>query len=447
MSSEPLGSRQTEPTEEPPPVGGGGGLSGWWWIPTLYFAESIPNSVVSDTAAFMYTDLGLDAASLGLVTGSMYLPWVIKPLWSPLIDLFKTKRLWIGATQVALGLCFFMLAAALHLPEWLRCTAAVFWLMAIVSATHDIAADGFYMLGLSERHQAAFTGIRATFYRGGMICAKGFFVAFAGRLVAHLGDKVQGWSLAMCIPGLFYLAIALYHMLVLPRPASDKPAPKEDFFQGYTSTFVSFFNKPNIVQALAFMLLFRLAEAQIMAMVAPFLTNARDVGGLALTTEQVGHIYGTIGVLGMLIGGITAGMLVARFGLRSLYWVLIITMHIPNAAFLYLAFAQPENLMIIGGALFIEQFGYGFGFTAYSLYLLYFSRGLQRTSHYAICTGFMALSLMLPKMVSGYVKNALGFHGFYIYIMICTLPSFWVAWQAWRDKQFIDYFPAAQPKN
>lgn len=426
---------------EEPAEGQSVGLSGWLWVPTLYFAESIPNAVVSDTAKFLYNDLGLTPERLGVITGSMYLPWVLKPLWSPFIDLVKTKRWWICITQLLLAACFLLLAGAIRTDNWLLGSAAALWGLAIISATHDIAADGFYMLGLKERDQAGLTGVRATAYRLAMLFAKGRMVALAGHLTLTM-TKPESWSMVMCVPGALYLFFALYHFVTLPKPWADKPVASENFGAGYAASFASFFAKPKIEMAIAFMLLFRFAEAQLLAMVAPFLTNGRDVGGLALTTEQVGNAYGTFGVLGIICGGILAGLAVSRFGLRRLYWKLIVIMHLPNLAFLYLAFVQPTHVDFISACLFVEQFGYGFGFTAYMLYLMYFSRGPQRTSHYAICTGFMALSLMIPQMFSGYVKAALGFQNFFLYILVCTIPSFWVAWLAWRDEGFVDYFPA-----
>jgi MFS transporter, PAT family, beta-lactamase induction signal transducer AmpG len=432
MSDEPIGSQPPEPRS----------VSPWLWVPTLYFAESIPNAVVSDTAKFLYNDLGVTPKDLGVITGSMYLPWVLKPLWSPLVELVKTKRWWIPTTQFVLALCFFALASVLHSPHWLVLSAAVLWVVAFTSATHDIAADGFYMLGLNERDQAAFTGVRATAYRLAMLCAKGFMVAMAGRLTLSVG-KLHGWSSVFCIPAAFYIAFALYHMFVLPRPDTDKPASSENFVAGYVETFASFFRKPGLGTAIAFMLLFRFAEAQLLAMVAPFLTGPRENGALGLTTADVGVAYGTYGVIGIICGGILGGMLVARFGLRRMFWLLIVTMHVPNFFFLYLSWVQPTSLALISGCLFVEQFGYGFGFTTYMLYLMYFARGERQTAHYAISTGFMALSLMLPQMLSGYAQTELGFRNFFVYILICTLPSFWVAWLAWRNKNFIDTFPPA----
>ncbi len=423
----------------------GSKLLPWLWIPTLYFAESIPNAVVSDTSNFFYTDFGLTPEKLGLITGSMYLPWVFKPLWSPLVDSVKTKRWWIVFTQILLGLTFGCLAFSVQSENWLNLTAACFWALAFISATHDIAADGFYLLGLSELAQAGFTGIRSTAYRLAMIFAKGLLVYFAGHFTVTLGSKVSGWSAVMAIPALFYALSALYHGIILPRPQADRPVESEfGVLGGFKESFSTFFQKPNILSAIPIMLLFRFAEAQLLTMAPLFLKGPLDQGGLALTNEQVGFAYGVIGVGGLMLGGISAGALVAKFGLRKLFWILIVIMHLPNVAFLGLALTQNTNIQVVSATLFLEQFGYGFGFTAYMLYLMYFARGQHKTSHYAICTGFMALSMMIPKMISGYIKAKLSFAGFFIYIMLATIPSFIVSIMAYRDKEFIDFF---QPKD
>lgn len=429
----------------------------WLWVTTLYFAESLPNAVVGEVSKLFYTDMGMDAIELALVTGSMYLAWVVKPLWSPFVDLFKTKRWWIVTTQVLLALAFAGLGFSMHLENWKFWTAAFFWSLAFISATHDIAADGFYILGMDERSQAYFNGVRGTAYKLGVLAAKGGLVALAGRVAINSGDKVHGWTLAMALPAAFYLCCALYHFLVLPRPVADRrpapPAVKEEvtplevqtgFWSGYLRTFTSFFAKPRIGAAIAFMLLFRFAEAQILAMVSPFLKDPIAKGGLALTVEQVGIVYGTFGAVGAMVGGITGGLLVARHGLKKTYWPMIVIMHAPNVVFLGLALWQPTNLNLISAALFVEQFGYGFGFTLYTLYLIYFSRGPLSTSHFAVCTGFMAMSMMLPSMISGYIKTALGFQGFFGYALLATLPSFYVSYLAWKDNDFVAYF---QPKS
>lgn len=421
-------------------------LSPWIWIPSLYFAEGIPNSVVSDASKVMYTDLGLSVEMLGVVTGSMYLAWVIKPLWSPLVDLVKSKRWWIVLTELLLACSFVGLAVTTKSANWLALTQVCFWLLALVSATQDIAADGFYMLALEESDQAGFTGIRSTAYRLSMLFSKGVLVWLAGYFAAS-SDKFGGWSKMFMVPGTFYLLAAAYHFLVLPRPSADQPRQSVgmgEFVKGYLNTFASFFRRTGVLKAIVFILLFRVAEVQVLGQVAPFLKGTLESGGLGLTTQQFGLAYGTFGVIGIICGGILAGKLVAQFGLRRWYWSMIFIMHLPNLAFLYLALTQNSNVNVISLCLFIEQFGYGFGFTVFMLYLMYFTRGELQTSHYAIATGFMAMGVMLPQMGAGFVAKALGFQKYFGYIALCTLPSFGVAYMAWKDSDFLAYF---EPKK
>lgn len=421
-------------------------LSPWIWIPTLYFAEGIPNSIVSDASKVMYTDFGLTVEMLGVVTGLMYWAWVVKPLWSPLVDLVKSKRWWIVLTEVLLAASFLGLSVAIQSPNWMLWTQVCFWCLAVISATQDIAADGYYMLALDESNQAGYTGIRSTFYRLSMLFSKGALVWLAGYFAAS-SDKFSGWSKMFMVPGAFYLAAAAYHFVVLPRPVADQPRPSvgmSEFFKGYFHTFARFFARPGVLKAIVFIMLFRVAEVQVLGQVAPFLKGTLEAGGLGLTTKQFGFAYGTCGVLGIICGGVLAGKLVARSGLRMWYWLMIFIMHVPNLAFLYLAFTQNTNVNVISLCLFIEQFGYGFGFTVFMLYLMYFTRGELQTSHYAIATGFMAAGVMLPQMLAGFVAKALGFKLYFGYIAICTLPSFAVAWMAWKDHGFLDYF---EPKR
>ncbi|MBS2040992.1 MFS transporter [bacterium] len=421
-------------------------LSPWIWVPSLYFAEGIPNSVVSDASKVMYTDLGLSVEMLGVVTGSMYLAWVIKPLWSPLVDLVKSKRWWIVLTEFLLACAFLGLSLTTKSANWLALTQVCFWLLALVSATQDIAADGFYMLALEESDQAGFTGIRSTAYRLSMLFSKGVLVWLAGYFAAS-SNKFGGWSSMFLVPGTFYLLAAAYHFVVLPRPTADQARESVsmgEFLKGYAYTFASFFRRSGVARAIVFILLFRVAEVQVLGQVAPFLKGPLENGGLGLTTQQFGLAYGTFGVIGIICGGILAGKLVARFGLRTWYWAMIFIMHLPNLAFLYLALSQNTNVNVISTCLFIEQFGYGFGFTVFMLYLMYFTRGELQTSHYAIATGFMAMGVMLPQMGAGFVAKALGFKQYFGYIAVCTLPSFAVAYMAWKDEGFLAYF---EPKK
>ena len=421
-------------------------LSPWIWIPSLYFAEGIPNSIVSDASKVMYTDLGLSMEMLGVVTGSMYLAWVVKPLWSPLVDLVKSKRWWIVLTEFLLASAFFGLAVTTKSTNWLVLTQVCFWMLAIVSATQDIAADGFYMLALEESDQAGFTGIRSTAYRLSMLFSKGVLVYLAGYFAGG-SDKFSGWSTMFLVPGILYLAAAAYHFVVLPRPPADQPRESVgmgEFFKGYGHTFASFFRRPGVEKAILFILLFRVAEVQVLGQVAPFLKGALEAGGLGLTTQEFGLAYGTFGVIGIICGGILAGKLVAHYGLRTWYWTMIFIMHLPNLAFLYLALSQNTNVQVISTCLFIEQFGYGFGFTVFMLYLMYFTRGELQTSHYAIATGFMAMGVMVPQMGAGFIAKSLGFKQYFGYIAVCTLPSFGVAYMAWKDQGFLAYF---EPKK
>jgi PAT family beta-lactamase induction signal transducer AmpG len=421
-------------------------LSPWIWIPTLYFAEGIPNSIVSDASKVMYTDFGLTVEMLGVVTGLMYWAWVVKPLWSPLVDLVKSKRWWIVLTEILLAASFLGLSFAIKSPNWMLWTQVCFWALAVISATQDIAADGYYMLALDESNQAGYTGIRSTFYRLSMLFSKGALVWLAGYFAAS-SDKFGGWSTMFMVPGVLYLVAAAYHFAVLPKPEADQPRPSVgmgEFFKGYVHTFARFFARPGVLKAIVFIMLFRVAEVQVLGQVAPFLKGPLESGGLGLSTKQFGLAYGTCGVIGIICGGILAGKLVARSGLRVWYWLMIFIMHVPNLAFLFLAFTQTTNVDVISFCLFVEQFGYGFGFTVFMLYLMYFTRGELQTSHYAIATGFMAAGVMLPQMVAGFVAKALGFKLYFGYIAVCTLPSFAVAWMAWKDQGFLDYF---EPKK
>jgi PAT family beta-lactamase induction signal transducer AmpG len=397
----------------------------WRWIPTLYFCEGVPYVVAMTVSVVMYKNLGVSNTAIAFYTSWLYLPWVIKPLWSPLVDLIRTKRSWIVSLQFVIGAALAMIALTVPAPFFFRVTLAVFWLLAFSSATHDIAADGFYLLALPPPQQAAFVGVRSTFYRLAMIAGQGGLVYLAGSLQESLGDARQAWvGVFFLLAALFVLA-GLYHLFVLPRPAGDQasgrtPRPLADFL----SIFASFFRKRNITTILGFLLLYRLAEAQLLKLVAPFLLDARASGGLGLTTRQVGLLYGTIGIIALTVGGLAGGYAISRFGLKRLLWPMIISMNLPLAVFVALALWQPASLGVIGGALTIEQFGYGFGFTAYMVYMMMVSAGEHRTAHYAICTGFMALGMMLPGMPAGWIQDHLGYVRFFLWVCIATIPSF-----------------------
>jgi PAT family beta-lactamase induction signal transducer AmpG len=397
----------------------------WRWIPSLYFAEGIPYVVVMTLSVIMYKNLQLSNTDIALYTSWLYLPWVIKPLWSPLVDLFRTKRLWIVGLQFAIGVTLALVALTLPAANSFRLTLAMFWLMAFSSATHDIAADGFYLFGMPAHQQAAFVGVRSTFYRLAMIAGQGGLVYLAGALQESTGSVVRAWTLVFWLLAAGFVLLACYHSVALPKPATDRAAVRTDnFLLGFIGVFVAFFRKPGIGVTLSYLLLYRLAEAQALKLITPFLLDQRAVGGLGLTTKEVGIVYGTVGVITLTTGGILGGLVIARWGLKRLLWPMIIAMHAPIAVFLGLALLQPTNVMIIGSAIALEQFGYGFGFTAYMVYMMLVADGEHKTAHYAICTGFMALSMMLPGMAAGWLQEHLGYVKFFGWVCLTTLPSF-----------------------
>ncbi len=607
----------------------------WTWIPTLYFAQGIPYVIVMTVAVIMYKRLGISNTDIALYTSWLYLPWVIKPFWSPFVDLIKTKRWWIVSMQLLIGAGLAGVAFFIPAPFFFQATLAVFWLLAFSSATHDIAADGFYMLALDDSQQSFFVGIRSTFYRLAMITGQGLLIILAGALevstgttplkievessntinneiyipsfensfaengdvyfysypekliistenisseqlnelkafakeqneingfinkevtttassventqtswwaknvseplgsfikenfgeneskkTQQLSGNLQGnagliavslsskpkpgeemvlntrfssgdksislisgerfvfnednwdkpayllvqidrkltdevsatlsavsgnlplaWSITFYILAGFFILIFIYHRFILPKPASDAPQshPSSEIMKQFGKTFSSFFQKKGIGLALAFMLLYRLSEAMLVKLASPFLLDSREVGGLGLTTGQVGFVYGTVGIIALTLGGIIGGVAASRKGLKYWIWPMALSITLPNAAYVYLAMATPDNMFLINLAIAFEQFGYGFGFTAYMLYLIYFSDGEHKTAHYAIATGFMALGMMLPGMMAGWLQDLIGYSHFFIFVMICTIPTLLIIPFMKIDKNF-----------
>lgn len=399
----------------------------WRWIPTLYFYQGVPNAVAASLAVVLLKNLGLSNAEIAFYTSALYLPWVFKPLWSPVVEMFGAKRQWVVALQFGLALSLAGIAAAIPGADFLHYTLVCLWLMAFASATHDIAADGFYLLALPPHQQAAFVGVRSTFFRLSVIAVKGGLVALAGFLLSVTGDTQRAWSLVFALlAGAFALGGA-YHWLALPRIDSDRPADRSQKRARFAEVFSSFLAKPGIGTTVAFLLLYRLAESLALKLVEPFLIDARSVGGLGLSLEQVGLVNGTIGTCSLLAGGLLGGWLISRHGLKRLLWPMLVIMHVPIAVFALLAVFQPASLVAISAGLAVEQFGYGFGFTAYMVYMMMVAEGPHKTAHYAICTGFMAAGLLVPGMVAGWLQETLGYVNFFLWVCGATLPSFAVA--------------------
>ncbi len=409
----------------------------YWWVPSLYFAEGIPYVIVMTVALVMYKRLGLSNTEVTLYTSWLYLPWVIKPLWSPVVDLFRTKRWWIIVMQLVIGASLAGVAFTLRMPSGIQWSLAFFWLMAFSSATHDIAADGFYMLELNEHDQSFYVGIRSTFYRFATIAGQGLLIMFAGVLEVYLKNPVRAWSFTFWVAAAVFLGLYLYHRLMLPRPESDGRAGSLEVpFRSLGDPFRSFFSKPQIGVALAFMLLYRFPEALLTKVSPLFLLDRTSAGGLALSTNELGWVQGTVGVFGLLLGGVSGGIAVSSGGFRKWLWPMVMSISLPNAVYIVLAYFQPDSLLLVNLCVFIEQFGYGFGFTAYMLFLIYFSQGPTKTAHYAFCTGFMALSMMLPGMVAGWLQEHIGYLNFFIFVMALCPLTFVVAAMIKVDEQF-----------
>ena len=416
-------------------------LNPWFWIPTLYFAEGIPYFLVNNISVMMFTKMGVPNGQMALFTSLLYLPWTIKPFWSPFVDIIKTKRWWFIAMQILMTAAFVLLTITIPHPSpeliasgqtpisLFTVMLILFIIVAFASATHDIAADGFYMLALTSHEQAAFVGIRSTFYRLSSIFGQGVLLVVAGLLETKTGDIPLAWQLTLLFTSIIFALITLWHIFFTPKPASDRSSLGDDaksvgaILREFGRTFVTYFKKPGIWLAMIFMLVFRLPEAFLIKMINPFLVASNEVGGLGLATEQVGIVYGTIGILFLTIGGILGGWFASKVGLKKSMWWMAACMTLPCLTFVYLSMALPTSLVAISIALAIEQFGYGFGFTAYMLFMIYFSEGEFKTAHYAICTAFMALSMMIPGMFAGYIQEALGYVGFFWMVIACCAAT------------------------
>ena len=455
----------------------------WLWVPTLYFAEGIPYFIVNVISVTMFKRLGMGNAALAAYTSMLYLPWVIKPLWGPLVDIVRSKRWWILAMQAVMTVAFALLALSVpHISRMLAVTLILFYITAFASATHDIAADGYYMIALDAHRQSLFVGIRSTFYRIASVFGQGVIVVLAGVLETRLGDIPRAWELTLLLCSALFALVTLYHWFALPRAegagvveraedAADRPsgckttfpapqelenrsagcktaspAPRElenrpspgsrATLRSFGQIFADFFRKPQVGIAIVFMLLYRLPEALSVKMLSPFLLDPVGEGGLGLSTVDSGLVYGTVGVIALTAGGILGGLFAARRGLKRSLWPMALSLALPCAVYLYMSIAQPEQIWQVYLCVAFDQFGYGFGFTAYLLYMMYFSEGPSKTAHYALCTAFMALSMMVPGLFAGLLQEALGYTGFFALVMVCCLATVGVTFLIKVDPEY-----------
>ena len=395
----------------------------WYWIPLLNFASGFPYAIIISVSVIMYKSLGIDNEDIGVYTSLLYLPWVIKPLWSPFIDLYATKRKWFLAMQLVIAVAFLVVGLTIPLSNFFVLSLAIFWVAAFASASNDVASDGFYMLALAKEQQSFFLGIRSTFYRLSMLTANGLIVILGGFLEQKYGDKSRAWSYTMIAVALIMAFLTIYNFFTTPKVEETKVTVANENKQSFAAVFKTFFQKKQIGIILSFILLFRLGESQLLKMLTPFLIDEKIKGGMGLTTEDVGIIYGTFGVAALVVGGILGGIAISKGGLGKWMLPMILAMHLPIIGFILLSHFHPSSVFYVYLTVIAEQFGYGFGFAAFMMFLIYVADGESKTSHYSIATGFMALGMMLPGMLSGYIQEYLGYGNFFIWVFLATIPG------------------------
>lgn len=392
----------------------------WFWIPFLNFASGFPYAIIISVSVIMYKNLGVNNEDIGIYTSLLFLPWVMKPLWSPFIDLHGTKRKWFLGAQLLISIAFLLVGLTIHLTNFFVVSLAIFFVAAFSSATNDVASDGYYMLALAEEQQSFFLGIKSSFYKLSILTGQGLIVILAGYLEQEYGDKTKAWSYTMILVALIMIVLTLYNYF----STSNKEIQREPIGKvNFGSVFRTFFEKKQIGLILAFIMLFRLGESQLLKMLAPFLIDPKKLGGMGLTTQDVGMMYGTFGVIGLTAGGILGGFAISKNGLKKWMLPMILIMRLPIIGFVLLAHFLPNSIYYVYITVILEQLGYGFGFVAFLMFLIYVAEGESKTSHFAIATGFMALGMMLPGMLSGYIQSYLGYTNFFIWVIFTTIPS------------------------
>lgn len=398
------------------------------WVPTLYTAEGLPFVVVNVVSVLMYRSLGLSDAQIAFFTSLVTVPWALKPLWGPLIEMFKTKKTFVLTTQLLGGISFGLLALSLHLPSYFTWTLVFFGIIAINSAVHDTAADGVYVNVLDEKEQAQYVGWQGAFYNVGKILSQGAFVWIAGYLEKHYGP-VNAWTMVMASFGAILVAMSFWHFKFLPTGGTAKPTTYQESVRTFIDVFVTFFRKQYVWWGIAFLVLYRFAEGQAIKIVPLFMRADRVKGGLGLSTQDIGVLYGIFPPIAFILGSVAAGYFTANRGLRKSLLALCAGFNIPFAVYLWLALAQPTSLAGITALVSFEYLGYGFGFVGLQLFMMQqIAPGPYKTAHYAFATSLMQLGFMVPSAVSGFLSDRLGYHHFFIWVMVATIPSFLITW-------------------
>lgn len=398
--------------------------SPWTFIPTLYFASGVPYVIINTVSAIFYKKLGINNTQIALWTSFLYLPWVIKMLWAPIVDTYSTKRTWILTSQFAMFCCLGLVAFCLQLPNFFFISLAALTIGAFISATYDIATDGFYLLSLNPAQQAFFSGIRSLFYRLAVIFGSGFLVFLAGQLELSLKNTPLSWTIALGFSALVLAILFIFHQLILPSAESNSQHQSQTATHKipFLNVIGSYFQQDKIITIIAFILLYRFGEAMLVKLASLFLLDKPEAGGLGLSTSEVGLVYGTFGVISLIVGGILGGFVISKHGLKKSLFPMALALNLPDIFYVYMADTKP-SLALVYLLVSLEQLGYGFGFTAFSVYLMYISKGQYKTSHFAISTGIMALGMMLPGLISGYIQEKVGYPLFFILVCVLTIPG------------------------
>jgi len=396
----------------------------WFFIPSLYFAEGLPYVVITGVSAVVYTKLGVHKDVMTLWTGFLYAPWILKMVWSPLLE-NKSKKTALIFAQFLLAVIFVLIGLSFNLNNFFAASLLGFAAGAFISATYDAATDGYYMLVLDKETQSFFVGIRTFFYRLAMIFAGGIIVMLAGRIEIKTGNIPLSWAVSFAVAAALFLVFAVYHFFILPKDPKPRAAPKNA--ENFKEAFKTYFTQKNILIILIFILVYRLGEASLEKLIAPFMLDPAGAGGLGISTETYGFIKGTVAMIALIAGNILGGLALAKYGFKKCLWPFVILLNAPNIFYVFMAAAKPA--LWVGAALVsFEQFGYGLGFMAFTVFVMKVSqKGKYPTSHYAISTGIMALGMMLPNVFSGRLQMHLGYVNFFILACFLSIPSFLIA--------------------
>lgn len=414
-----------------------------WWVPTAYFAMGLPFIAVNLVSTFMFKDLGISDTQIAFWTSVIMMPWTLKFLWSPFLEMYRTKKFFVVVTQLLSGLLFGLVAFSLKFDYFFAISISTMAMVALSGATHDVACDGVYMDELSPTDQAKYIGVQGAFYNIAKLVANGGLVAMAGMLSKHYGAVEGGsitenisaykeaWMIIFIVISLLLITLGVYHSKMLPSTQVRvyKQRSASEVLQELWAVICNFFAKKYILYYICFIILYRFAEGFVMKIAPLFLRSSREMGGLGLSLTEIGTLNGVFGSAAFVLGSLLAGMYVSKLGLKKTLFSLCCVFNFPFAVYTLLAVFQPESLYLIGTGIVFEYFGYGFGFVGLTLFMMQqIAPGKHQMSHYAFASGIMNLGVMLPGMMSGYLSDRYGYERFFIYVLLAALPSLMITY-------------------